>query len=286
MLSTRRLLLLLGAWGEIALGCKVYLFQTFSVGQVLTASQVNQFDVNIRDHVHGAAGVVSIEEIEGAAVASASTTNIWSTDGNTRHITGTVTIVSFGTAPQAGAWKKVIFDGVLTLALSSDLNLPGTLDIITAAGDFAFVYADTTTQLDVLYFRKNGGVVAAAFQSDQETATNTTLPVTPGRQQYHPSAAKAWIGALSGFATVFGSYNVTSLTDTGVGDGLINLTTAFSDQNYIALSTFGTQVGVENTAYKCWCVRTSVSTTQVRVQDTDANNNVDSEMFVAMFGDQ
>src|SRR5258708_7278686 len=34
-----------------------YSFQTFNVGQVLTATQMNQVEVNIRDHVHGVAGV-------------------------------------------------------------------------------------------------------------------------------------------------------------------------------------------------------------------------------------
>ena len=34
-----------------------YSFQTFTVGQVLTAGQVNQIEVNIRDHQHGVAGV-------------------------------------------------------------------------------------------------------------------------------------------------------------------------------------------------------------------------------------
>lgn len=37
-----------------------YSFQTFSVNEVLTATKMNQVEVNIRDHVHGSAGVVSI----------------------------------------------------------------------------------------------------------------------------------------------------------------------------------------------------------------------------------
>jgi len=37
-----------------------YSFQTFSVGQVLTAAQMNQVEVNIRDHIHGVSGVSSV----------------------------------------------------------------------------------------------------------------------------------------------------------------------------------------------------------------------------------
>jgi len=54
-----------------------------------------------------------------------------------------------------------------------------------------------------------------AAQSDQETATSTTLPVTPGRQQFHPSASKAWAkfdGTTVGTNAPTVGYNVTNVT--------------------------------------------------------------------------
>jgi len=47
-----------------------YSYQTFSVGEILTATKMNQMSVNIRDHVHGAAGVALVDQgsINGAAV--------------------------------------------------------------------------------------------------------------------------------------------------------------------------------------------------------------------------
>jgi hypothetical protein len=101
----------------------------------------------------------AIYEAEGAGVSSAATTDIWAGgDGNTVHVTGnTGPITSFGTAPQAGAWMKVIFDSTPTLTQSANLNLnAGGSDIIIEAGDFALVYADTSTQFDVFVFRKSG----------------------------------------------------------------------------------------------------------------------------------
>ena len=99
----------------------------------------------------------SIIETEGAAVTAASSTNIWATDGNTVHVTGNTGITDFGTAPQAGAWMKVIFDGTPVLTQSANLNLnAGGSDITIAAGDMAFVCADTTTQMDVFVIRKSG----------------------------------------------------------------------------------------------------------------------------------
>lgn len=99
----------------------------------------------------------SINFAEGSAVTSAATANIWATDGNTVHITGsTGPITSLGTAPQAGASRWVIFDSTPTLTHSTNLNLPGSVDYTAEAGDFAYVYADTTTQFDVQIFKKSG----------------------------------------------------------------------------------------------------------------------------------
>lgn len=80
----------------------------------------------------------------------------------------------------------------------------------------------------------NTGFVTAAAQSDQETATSLTLAVTPGRQQFHPSANKA--GALisisGGAASLVTGYNVSStVTYRGAGQYTINFTTAFSGVN-------------------------------------------------------
>ena len=123
----------------------------------------------------------AINESEAAAVASAATTDIWATTGNTLHVTGTVTITSLGTAPRVGAWRKVIFDGAPTLTHGTNLNLPGSANIATAAGDIAFVYADTTTQFDVLYFKADGkavvssGLPAPDFTSSEQTVTDDTV---------------------------------------------------------------------------------------------------------------
>ncbi len=115
-----------------------------------------------------------IEFAEGGDVASATTTDIWGgDDGNTVHVTGTTTITSMGTAPQAGAFRWVIFDGALTFTHGANLNLPGSANITTAAGDMAYVYADTTTQLDVLYFKKDGTATVSASTVDVQTFTSS-----------------------------------------------------------------------------------------------------------------
>lgn len=103
-----------------------------------------------------------INEAKGADVASATTTTIWVTDGNFIHVTGTTTITSFGTAPQAGAQRTVVFDGALTLTHNStSLILPTGANITTAAGDVAIVRAETTANARVVaYIRKDGTSLA------------------------------------------------------------------------------------------------------------------------------
>lgn len=83
--------------------------------------------------------------------------------------------------------------------------------------------------------------VTAATQTDQETSTSTAVAVVPGVQQYHPSAAKAWVlfDGAAGTPSVTVGYNTSSITDNGVGDWTWNLTTAFSTANWCAVVSFG-----------------------------------------------
>ena len=117
----------------------------------------------------------SVIEAEGAAVTAAATTHIWATDGNTVHIAGATGINDFGTAPQAGAWMKVIFDSTPLLTQSANLNLnAGGANVTMAADDMAFVYADTATQMDVFIIRKSGAAISSTGASGSITASGYT----------------------------------------------------------------------------------------------------------------
>jgi hypothetical protein len=90
------------------------------------------------DFLRAGFAIVRREQAQGAAIASASTTNIGgNTDGYYLHITGTTTITSFGTVA-AGVSRVVVFDAALTLTYNAtSLILPGLANITTAAGDVA-----------------------------------------------------------------------------------------------------------------------------------------------------
>ena len=107
----------------------------------------------------------------------------------------------------------------------------GTLDL--ANGDVA-----TEVWFDAMVsnFGFLGGVagLTSASQAEQEAGSVTTAYTTPGRQQYHPSAAKAWgrVALSGGVPTLSDSYNVTSVTDNGVGLLQVVIATDFSSANY------------------------------------------------------
>ena len=97
------------------------------------------------------------------------------------------------------------------------------------AGAAVTVYVTATTP--VFEIVQSTGM---ATQALQEAGTSITTIVTPGRQQFHPSAAKVWVvfGWVANVPTVIGSYNLTSLTDEGVGDVTFVFATDFSGATY------------------------------------------------------
>lgn len=74
-----------------------------------------------------------------------------------------------------------------------------------------------------------GTLTGPASASDQETATSTSTFVAPGTQHRHPSAAKVW-GMTTGGGTpsLDGSYNMTGITDAGIGTLTVTFATDFS----------------------------------------------------------
>lgn len=116
-------------------------------------------------------------------------------------------------------------------ALKADLASPtftGVPAAPTAAG------GTNTTQIATTAFvtaAVGGGGMAAASQAEQEAASSTTVAVTPGTQQFHPSAAKFW-ARCAGAGTLTESFNMTSVADTGQGDLDGTIATDFSSATW------------------------------------------------------
>lgn len=132
--------------------------------------------------------------------------------------------------------------GTVTLAMQANMATASVVYRKTAAAGAPEVNTLATLKTDLGLTGTNSGdqtVPAAAAQSDQETSTSITTFVSPGRQQFHPSAAKCWalVTVATGTPTLVSNYNITSITDTGVGILTITIATDFSDANWCPTAT-------------------------------------------------
>jgi len=137
----------------------------------------------------------------------------------------------------------------------------------------------------------NGGSALPTFQSrsavksDQTTGTSATQFVNPAVQQYHNSAGKAWVNwdSSSGSPVIGVSYNVTSLTNNGIGDVTVNFTTPFTSSNYAigAMCLRGVISGTQ-------CINVSTSTAptssscRITTQEGGITQNVASNSVIFM----
>lgn len=179
-----------------------------------------------------------------ATVASAATTaDIWGAAGNVIDWTGEVACTGFPAAPQAGAERVLITAGAAPFTAGANMLIDGVTSGNTytcAAGDTVTVRAITTTQFKLTIQKSDGTAVSggaiAASQAEMEAGSSTSVFCSPGRQQYHPGSAKAWVKADAN-GNILSSYNIASVSDLGVGALAVTIATDFSSADYaIAVS--------------------------------------------------
>lgn len=118
-------------------------------------------------------------------------------------------IATYVGAELFGGITGVVRSDAGTLAADSDVT-----DIVAAASDTA------------------AGKIEIAVQSEMEAGSDNTRAVPPGRQHFHPSAAKFWVYWTGNSTTMLASYNMTSIADTAVGDADGTINTDFADANW------------------------------------------------------
>lgn len=125
--------------------------------------------------------------------------------------------------------------------------------------------------------------VPAASQAEQEAGTEAGKYVAPATQQYHKSAAKAWVNFNgTGVIAIRDSYNVASITDLGIGNYRITFDTNMSNTNYAVVGG-GNRNGVNTPNSIEISVRT---TTHVEVLCGTSTGSVDLEMVsLVVYGD-
>lgn len=129
--------------------------------------------------------------------------------------------------------------------------------------------------------------LSAASQAEQEAASSTSVAVTPGLQQYHPSAAKAWV-KFNSAGSVLASYNITSVTDVTTGRWTVNIATDFSSASYVGVAMCGQTAAPDSLSVSVYNTPTA-GTFTVQARDsggTQADPVTPNEIHVAFFGDQ
>ena len=79
-------------------------------------------------------------------------------------------------------------------------------------------------------------IINDATQAEMEAASITNKSVTPGRTQYHPGVCKLWgnVDRSAGTPSLNSpSYNITSVTDDGVGQTIVTIATDMSSVVYV-----------------------------------------------------
>ena len=194
-----------------------------------------------------------------------------------RKVETTFTSLDFATFKELHEEPSKPRTGMVVYADGSDWN-PGD-----GAGSYVYTGA--------VWVKLNNNAVAFATQAEQETGTNITASVTPGRQQYHLSAAKAW-GSTDGAASpsLAASYNISSITDNGPGDLTFNFTVPFSSANYACVVAVDSDISFTTPAANRTCQIISKATGSVRLGtgffDGAGGSFLDMKLDFACFGDQ
>lgn len=183
-----------------------------------------------------------------------------------------------------GSTRMDITDSGIQLG-GSGARVTTILDEDTMSSDSATALA--TQQSIKAYVDAQGGGASAATQAELEAATSTTVYTSPGRQQYHPSAAKCWVAFTTVTTTTINdSYNVTSLTDNGSGDTTVVIATDFSSINYAVAVSAGDGSG---TAYFSSPHEAAPTAGTFRVRSFTFGGGVDTDVpytSAIAFGDQ
>lgn len=161
-----------------------------------------------------------------------------STDQNDRNITGleggadgrVVLIINVGSF----RFFLVHDDGASSTAANRFLTADNGYAQIPANGAAILIYDSTSSR-----WRVHVTATIRAPQSAMEAATSQAQYVTPGFQHNHPGHPKVWgkVTYSAGTPTLQVGYNITSITDTGVGDLLVTFNTDFSGVHYAFLAT-------------------------------------------------
>lgn len=116
---------------------------------------------------------------------------------------------------------------------------------------------------------------ARASTADVQAETSVDTFISPATLKDSKRVAKAWVNFNgAGTVSIISSFNVSSITDNGIGDYTVNYTTAMTDANYAIVSgTRGPNDGANVRSIITTLVGTPPATTSVRVQSVRSDTS-------------
>lgn len=171
---------------------------------------------------------------------------------------------------------------VLTNVGSSEVKsemITGQSSVTAATGDLVLI-ADVSdgNNLKQVTAQSVADLTLAATQAQQETASSTSVYVSPGRQHFHPSSAKVWIRFNGqGVIAITESYNVTSITDVGTGSWTVTYSITMSGSTYCVVTNSGLLISAGGQREAITSVDPAdYSTTDIDVKCWDIDNDAPS----------
>lgn len=226
-----------------------------------------------------------------SATAAFSTTGTAAT-GNLS-VTGTISVTSTVDGRDI-ATDGTKLDTIETNAdVTDETNVTSALDgaslssVTVATGDKVLVQdVDDSDNLKVVTAQSIANLASGLTQATQsaieaETDENTYIP--PDLVKHNPGIAKVWavITETGGTPSLANSHNVDSITDDGVGQYTITITTDFSTATYAA-TVCGTEADIGEEAI----VSKAVGSCAVKITDSSDTGFEDRGVDVCLFGDQ
>jgi hypothetical protein len=197
-------------------------------------------------------------------------------DNGSGDVTGPASSTNNGFARFNGATGKVIKDSAAVIAIADGGTGQGT-----AANAFAALKQDATASAT--------GVVELATGAEVATGTSTTLVPSVSSMASHQGAAKAWVNFNgSGTVAIRDSYNVTSITDNGIGDYTVNFSPAMTNTNYCLVGFARDSAAFAHTVVSSQSADAK-STSAMRIRTANTTNgtayNDSPEVNIVVFGD-
>lgn len=150
----------------------------------------------------------------------------------------------------------------LGIVPGSNLTANRTLTVTTGDADRTVTLSgNLTVSSNATISGTNTGDTAAATQAEMEAASSTAVMVTPGRQQFHPGAIKAWV-TFNSSGTITANYNFSSVTRNSTGQFTAVMATAMSSTSYgVIVSVGGIGSPWNNTSGAAYVINSTTSIT-------------------------